>query len=479
VKNAEEINNMKRAIVWFRNDLRIEDNEALYRAVKNFDEVLPVFIINKETLEQSDYDSAKTGAFRVQFLLESLKNLNESLEKIGSGLLVKIGEPAEELARIVEEEKVDAIYAHKEPAWEEQKEQDRLRTGLEEGVEIKYFWGKTLFHVNDLPFDYQKTPDVFSNFRKKNEKYGKVRQLFPKPETINWPQTIVCEIPQIEELGFEPFNLPESAAISFKGGEAEAMKRLHHYFFETEHLSKYKYTRNGLIGPDYSSKFSPWLANGSISPRQIYYQIKKYEAEIKSNVSTYWLIFELIWRDFFTYVLLKYGNKLFYKGSIKGKVPEIDDPDNKKLKAWKNAQTGIPFIDANMKELNETGFMSNRGRQNVASFLIKDLQVDWRKGAAYFEEKLIDYDVASNWGNWSYVAGIGNDPREGRYFNIMTQAERYDKKGDYVKLWLPELRTLEQEHIHTPWLADDQVLRELPENSPYISPVCVPEKWKL
>jgi len=471
---------MKRAIVWFRNDLRVEDNEALYRASQDFDEVLPVFVINRENLNKKDYESRKTGPFRVQFLLESLRNLNQSLNELGSGLLVRIGNPVEELAKISSVEKIDAIYAHKEPAWEEIEEEKSLENHLGDQVEIKYFWGKTLFHVNDLPFDYQKTPDVFSNFRKKNEKYGKVRPLFPKPEQISWSEPIETDIPTLESLGFKKPHTPETAPISFHGGEREAVKRLNHYFFETEQLSKYKYTRNGLIGPDYSSKFSPWLANGSISPRQIYYQVKKYEDEIKSNVSTYWLVFELIWRDFFTYVLLKYGNKLFYRGSIKGEVPEIDDPDNKKLEAWKNAQTGIPFIDANMKELNETGFMSNRGRQNVASYLVKDLKVDWRKGAAYFEEKLIDYDVASNWGNWSYVAGIGNDPREGRYFNIMTQADRYDKKGDYVKLWLPELSDVEVENIHTPWLLNPSQLEDLQlDSTPFAKPVCVSERWKL
>jgi deoxyribodipyrimidine photo-lyase len=382
---------MSRAIVWFRNDLRVEDNEALYRAAQKFDEVLPVFIINEENLKKTDYGSRKTGSFRLKFLLESLKDLDRSLREKGVGLLVRVGDPAEELFKIAAEEKVDAIYAHKEPAWEEIKEEESLQKRLGDKFEIKYFWGKTLFHINDLPFEYQKTPDVFSNFRKKNEKYGKVRPLFPRPERLKWYESFDSKIPNLEELGFNMPDVLETAAINFKGGEEEALKRLQHYFFETEQLSKYKYTRNGLIGPDYSSKFSPWLANGSISPRQIYYQVKKYEEEIKSNVSTYWLIFELIWRDFFTYVLLKYGNKLFYKGSIKGDIPEIDDPNDEKLEAWKNGLTGIPFIDANMKELNETGFMSNRGRQNAASFLIKDLKVDWRKGAAYFEEKLIDY----------------------------------------------------------------------------------------
>lgn len=478
-KNAEEIN-MSRAIIWYRNDLRVNDNEALYKAAQNFDEVLPVFIINRENLTKTDYDSEKIGAIRLQFLLESLHNLNKSLKEMGSGLLVRVGDPAEELSKIATEEKVMAIYAHKEPAWEEIKEEENLRKLLAEEVEIKYFWGKTLFHVNDLPFDYQKTPDVFSNFRKKNEKYGKVRPLFAKPEKIHWHESIDSDIPTLENLGFSEPEIPESAAIEFTGGEQEALKRLDHYFFQTERLSKYKYTRNGLIGADYSSKFSPWLANGSISPRQIYYQVKKYEDEIKSNVSTYWLIFELIWRDFFTYVLLKYGNKLFFKGSIKGEPPKIEDPDDKKLQAWKNGETGIPFIDANMKELNETGFMSNRGRQNAASFLIKDLKVDWRKGAAYFEEKLIDYDVASNWGNWSYVAGIGNDPREGRYFNVMTQADRYDKKGEYVKLWFPELKDVDREFIHKPWLLKPNQLEDLRlETTPFSNPICVPDRWKL
>ncbi len=471
---------MKKGIVWFRNDLRVEDNEALFRASEKFDQILPVFIINNKLLEKEDYDSAKIGSYRLQFLLESLQNLKESLESLGSGLLLRIGDPSEELAKIANDQKVDAIYAHKEPAWEEIQEEENLRKKVDGEIEIKYFWGKTLYHVNDLPFEYQKTPDVFSNFRKKNEKYGKVRALFPKPDKINWNKNLESEVPSLEELGFEAPEIPESAAIQFKGGETEAIKRLDHYFYQTERLSKYKYTRNGLIGPDYSSKFSPWLANGSISPRQIYYQVKKYENEIKSNVSTYWLIFELIWRDFFTYVLLKYGNKLFYKGSIKGDVPDIDDPKNEKLKAWKNAQTGIPFIDANMKELNESGFMSNRGRQNVASFLIKDLKVDWRKGAAYFEEKLIDYDVASNWGNWAYVAGIGNDPREGRYFNVMTQAERYDKNGEYVKLWLHELKDVNDQFIHKPWLLKSSQLEELQlKATPFSNPVCVPDRWKL
>ena len=471
---------MKKAIVWFRNDLRVHDNEALYRASKKFDAVLPVYIIDEKRLNDSAYESAKTGSFRLKFLLESLAELNQTLVNLGSGLLIKIGDPAEELSKIVQDEKVDAIYAHKEPAYEENHEEERLNQKISSSTELKMFWGKTLFHVNDLPFDYNDTPDVFSNFRKKNEKYAKIRPIYPKPDKVAWNQSIESTIPKLSDLGFQEPTIPRQAAFKFRGGEDEAWKRIDHYFFETQSLSKYKYTRNGLIGADYSSKFSAWLAHGCISPRQIYHEVMRYESQIKSNVSTYWLIFELIWRDFFTYILLKYGNKLFYEGSLKGGFEPSQDPKGTKLEAWKNAQTGIPFVDANMKELNATGFMSNRGRQNVASYLVKDLHVDWRKGADYFEEKLIDYDVASNWGNWSYVSGIGNDPRENRYFNILTQADRYDKKGEYVKLWLPELSELPDSYIHKPWMADKSILEKLNLiDSSFANPICVPEKWNL
>jgi deoxyribodipyrimidine photo-lyase len=159
---------------------------------------------------------------------------------------------------------------------------------------------------------------------------------------------------------------------------------------------------------------------------------------VTKNESTYWLIFELIWRDYFRMITKKYGNRIFKAGGIKNKILQLrQDPDI--FKRWTEGQTGIPFIDANMRELKQTGFMSNRGRQNVASFLVKDLKIDWRMGASYFEYTLIDYDVHNNWGNWNYVAGVGNDPREDRYFNTQLQAQRYDPSGKYVKRWLPEL----------------------------------------
>jgi deoxyribodipyrimidine photo-lyase len=211
---------------------------------------------------------------------------------------------------------------------------------------------------------------------------------------------------------------------------------LEHYFFESQSLSRYKETRNELIGADYSSKFSPWLAQGCISARFIYTQVKLYEERYGANDSTYWLIFELIWRDFFRFMMKKHGARLFGFKGFNGQLPPGSSKEQSLLKSWINGKTCDAFVDANMRELKHTGFMSNRGRQNVASYLIDQLKQDWRLGAAYFEEQLIDYDVSSNWGNWAYLAGVGNDPRGKRVFNTEKQANDYDTDGAYRKLWL-------------------------------------------
>lgn len=212
----------------------------------------------------------------------------------------------------------------------------------------------------------------------------------------------------------------------------------------------YKDTRNGMLGTDYSSKFSPWLSLGCLSPRYIYKQVLQYEDQRVRNDSTYWLIFELLWRDYFRFICAKHGNKIFYPSGLQGiSIPWKQDWQRFDL--WREGKTGYPLVDANMRELAVTGFMSNRGRQNVASFLTKNLGVDWRMGAEWFESRLIDYDVCSNWGNWNYGAGVGNDARGFRFFNISKQAKDYDPQGDYVKHWLSELANLPANKVHEPW----------------------------
>jgi len=174
---------------------------------------------------------------------------------------------------------------------------------------------------------------------------------------------------------------------------------------------------------------------GCISPRTVYWELKQYELAHGANDSTYWLVFELLWRDYFRFAMKKHKQKFFQLGGIHGKSVAASR-DMHVVQQWVNGTTGVDFVDANMLELRHTGFMSNRGRQNVASYFCNELAQDWRIGAAYFEEQLIDYDVASNWCNWAYLAGVGNDPRGNRYFDTEKQAKQYDPRAEYRKLWL-------------------------------------------
>ena len=190
-----------------------------------------------------------------------------------------------------------------------------------------------------------------------------------------------------------------------------------------------------MIGANYSSKLSPWLANGSLSPRRLYNEIRRYEEERLRNESTYWLIFELLWRDYFHYLSRTVGPRIFLPGGPQN-LSKRWSQNRDVFNSWSGGRTGDDFVDANMREISATGFMSNRGRQNVASFLVRDMNIDWRLGAEFFESCLIDYDPASNYGNWTYTAGVGTDPRRDRYFNTKVQANRYDPEGEYRAHWL-------------------------------------------
>jgi deoxyribodipyrimidine photo-lyase len=428
---------MKRIVVWFKTDLRLHDNETLAKAIAKSDEIIPVYCFDDSQFKETEYGFQKTGNFRAQFLLESVANLDKNLRELGSGLLVLKGKPEIEIPKIVQEYKVYKVFAKREVAYEEKQTDALVQAELfKVKCEFETFSTSTLYHAEDLPFSIKDIPDVFTSFRKKTEKDAKIRSVFAKPSVIKSPNIPTVILPNLEELGLQNKQINPRAAIHFKGGETEAIKRMNHYFYETKSISKYKETRNGLIGADYSSKFSAWLALGCLSPREIYYELKKYEEKHEANESTYWLVFELLWRDYFRFMMKKYSNKFFQQCGIQDKGISVNKHNIQTLQSWIDGKTGVDFVDANMLELKETGFMSNRGRQNVASYLCNDLKLDWRYGAAYFEQQLIDYDVCSNWGNWAYLAGVGNDPRGNRYFNIEKQANDYDKDKSYRKLWL-------------------------------------------
>jgi deoxyribodipyrimidine photo-lyase len=425
---------MKTSIVWFKTDLRLNDNKTLIKAIAQSDQIVPVYCFDDSHYKNTKYGFKKTGNFRAQFLLESLRDLDANLRKVGSKLLILKGKPEIEIAKIVAQYKV---FAKKEVAFEEKQTEKLVQDELFKlRCELKTYSTSTLYHAQDLPFSIKDIPDVFTNFRKKIEKDSTIRPTFEKPNEINSPEIPESVFPTLEALGLEFSEIDYRTAIKFIGGETEAIKRLNHYFFDSQCLSKYKETRNGMVGEDYSSKFSAWLALGCISPRYIYKEIKNYESQFGANESTYWLVFELIWRDFFRFMFKKHQTKFFLYSGIKTDIVNSKSLNEKLLSQWINGATNADFINANMLELKQTGFMSNRGRQNVASFFCNELNMDWRFGAAYFEEHLIDYDVCSNWGNWAYLAGVGNDPRGHRYFNIEKQANDYDKNYMFRNLWL-------------------------------------------
>ncbi|TLP80991.1 DASH family cryptochrome [Maribacter sp. ACAM166] len=425
-------------LIWFRNDLRVQDNTSLNEAMKG-GKVIGFYCFESIFFETDSFGFKRTEKFRGQFLIETIRQLQQELEKLNITLFVYYGKSVDILPKLIDSQNIDTIFLQKEWTRDENTILDSVKSKVSSTVKFVDAYDQFLFHPDDIPYpNFKDLPQVFTYFRKKCEKEINVRPLqsidlkMDKDNRVSNP----TDIPTLSDLGLEDFQHDSRTVFPFYGGELEALKRIQHYFWETKKLAFYKKTRNGLVGNDYSSKLSPWLANGSISPRTIYWEVIKFENEIKKNQDTYWLIFELIWRDYFKYVSLKHQDHIFHVGGILQKVYEWKD-DLSERSDWITGATKEPFINANMKELAQTGWMSNRGRQNVASFWSKELEQDWRIGAAYFESMLLDYDVHSNWGNWMYTSGVGNDPRD-RKFNIKGQAERYDSSGKYQRIWLQE-----------------------------------------
>lgn len=424
----------KCGLVWFRNNLRTKDNYALQKAAEENVKVIAVYFFDPKYFSKDKFGFEKTAKFRAKFLIETIANLKENLADLNITLLTYFDSPEHRLKKISNLYAADTIYTQKEWTQEEVITNEAVQKSIP-NIDFIEDYDQFLYHPNTVSKNFSNIPNVFTGFRKKLEKYV---AILPEVNINKLAKENKVEnsttIPSLKDLGFEDFNIPIKTAFPLKGGETEALKRLDYYLFESKKVSFYKKTRNGLVGKDYSTKFSPWLANGSLSAKTIYWQVKKYEQEFGKNQSTYWVIFELIWRDFFKYISLKYDDKIFKIGGILERdYPWNSDKDI--ILNWIKGETKDDFVNANMIELKETGWMSNRGRQNVASYFAKELLQDWRIGAAYFESLLLDYDVHSNYGNWMYVAGVGNDPRD-RKFNTQLQAERYDSNHKFRNLWL-------------------------------------------
>jgi deoxyribodipyrimidine photo-lyase len=466
---------MRRALLWFKQDLRLDDHPAL-QAGLGAECLLPVYILDPRQFELGTSNMRRLGVHRARFLLESLAALDGSLRQRGSNLLVLQGTAEELIPQLTERFKLQEVLTLAEIAPEESQLIDRVSQRLGP-VELRELQSNGLLRAEQLPCSADQLPQIFSEFRELIEQQLQVFQPRPAPEHIpplpQGAEKLLHPLPTLSQLGLgEPLSVAASA-FPFSGGEPAAMARLRDYLWNSQNVQQYQQTRDGMLGSEYSSKFSPWLANGCLSPRRTVAELRRNQAQYGHSDSTNALWRELLWREFFRWTLLRHGSALFQAGGLKATehAPQLLD---QRFEQWTHSRTGMPLVDATMRELAATGYISNRGRQVVASYLVNDLQQDWRQGAAWFEEHLIDYDPASNWGNWAYLAGVASDSRHQHLFNALRQARQYDPQADYVSLWLPELRHVPVHLRHTPFLLSQLQLGEL--NYPRLEQI--PEEWK-
>ena len=420
----------KRILVWFRNDLRLHDNEVLIEAIAKSDEILPVYIFDPRHFEKTRFQAYKTGATRTKFLIESVLSLRTSLQSLGGNLLIMQGNPEELLPELVSQHNIAEVYHHREVASEETELSALVEDSLWKfKVNLKHFIGHTLYNKEDLPFPIKDIPDAFAQFKKKTERDTIVNPCFVTPSTINFVKlTEWGAIPEVGGLLQNPSTTLLKVNADFKGGEQEALAHLHHYLHAEEHMML---TNAALKKHEVVSKLSAWLALGCLSPREVYWKMK--EAAAHYGVRPYFnqLSLGLLWRDYYRFMFKKHGSTFFMPQGLKIDGVSLQPLGTSSLQQWKDAHTGQPLVDAYMEELNTTGYINQMARQLVATYLVKELGVSWVLGAAYFEEQLIDYCPASNWGNWAAVDGVGNDQKLIKSFDFEKLLKFLDPKGTF------------------------------------------------
>ncbi|MBH0061905.1 MULTISPECIES: DASH family cryptochrome [unclassified Pseudoalteromonas] len=413
----------KRILYWLQNDLRLTDNPILSELATEQCALDIVFVINPHWFKNNNYQQKPYGVHKQQFLMQSLYELQQALIERGQTLHVLEGEPVSLLKARINEQNIDEVVYSEQFGLYEQRQINLLKAHCP-NTKFAGSQQDTLFKQSDLPFDLSELPKHFTPFRKKVEAATSPISLSTLPNGL-LPQPItLCAKKPLERIANNGV---------MHGGFKSAQTHLKQYFSGLL-PSTYKITRNELDGFNNTTKFSTWLALGCVSARQVYKAVEAYEHSQITNESTYWIKFELLWREYFKWHALKAGKSLFsFKGQKQTKPLTTFMPN--RFAAWCNGSTPYPLVNAIMNELNATGYISNRARQIAASCLVNELGLDWRYGAAYFEQQLIDYDVAANWGNWQYIAGVGVDPRGGRHFNIEKQTLQFDPHAVYTNKW--------------------------------------------
>lgn len=410
----------RNTLLWFTNNLRLDDNPVFDQAC-NSEQLTCLFIQHPRDNRTNRFGFKGIGKHRQQFLNQALVSLNTNLQALNQALEIVSSDYVDALSQLILRDQTEHLVTSRHTGSYEQSALKEIVSRFPHLV-ITVVETHTLLNERQLPFTLSELPDSFTPFRKKVES---IEIVAP----VNAPETL----PPRSASNSTEFNRECINSNAFNGSEQSALEHLDTYF-SSDSPTTYKETRNGLDEWECSTKFSPWLALGVLSPKRIIQRLNRYENEVVANDSTYWIYFELLWREYFQWYAHKWGNKIYHQtGPFNRKPLTSFYPD--RMKSWIEGTTPYPIVNAAMRQLKATGYQSNRARQLVASCLVHELGIDWRYGAAYFEEALIDFDLGSNWGNWQYLGGVGADPRGHRQFNLAKQTQTYDPEGLFIKRW--------------------------------------------
>ena len=426
------------AIVWIRRSLREYDNTALVEASKQHDNVVPFYVV-----DDSYFENADLGYPRVRFWHDALDNLKQELQEDGKELIVRKGKPIEQLKQIIEEAGAEKLYFNRDYssyARKRDEEAESLDIEVETFKDLVMFEKKEILTSSDTPYQ------TYTYYAKKWFKNDKRRPQ--EPETYTVPDIESDKIPSLEELGFER---PESFEWIWNPSREGAKKRVEEF---KEKIIDYDEDRD-YAWKDSTSKLSPHLKFGNVSIREVFWEAERMKARNPnsdtSGIKTWQE--ELAWRDFYFQMMYNYPESeekalLEQFRSIEWRSKEEAKED---WEAWKNGETGFPFVDAGMRQLKKTGWMHNRLRMVVTSFACKDLWLDWKDVHQYFSEQFVDAEKASMIGGIQWAYSIGTDAQPYfRVFNPWTQGEKYDPEGKYIRKWVPELEDVPDEYIHRP-----------------------------
>lgn len=440
-------------IIWFRNDLRLSDHPALAAAVSSGRPVIPVYILDEQR------ETAPGNASR-WWLHHSLASLNKSLEKRGGKLLLRRGASQTIIEEIIHTSGAKAVYfsRHHDPQ-SANLEENIHSLAMQLDIDCRRFKGQLLYQPERVKTQQGLPYKVFTPFWRACQKLPAPSQPMEAPKTIAFAQHSL-KSDQLDDWGLLPKNPDWAVQFSnyWKPGEDKAQQRLHDFI--DGGLSNYIEYRD-YPDIDATSGLSAHLQFGEISPRQIWHMLDQasvIKPELNSQAQGF--IRQLFWRDF-SYYLLHYWPDITEQ-PFKPEFANFPWTENKRhLRAWQKGQTGFPIVDAGMRQLWATGWMHNRVRMIVASFLIKDLLIHWQEGGRWFWDTLVDADIANNTASWQWVAGSGADAAPYfRIFNPTTQSQKFDKSGAYIRRWVPELSALPEKYIHAPEQAPVEVLKE-------------------